>query len=268
MGKKLYRSDDAVVGGVCAGLAEHFDIDPIIVRILAVVLGFSSLGIVLFVYVMLWIILPKRPSVQGPIEAAADVPAASAEGEQESASADGLTAAAQPTCEPAVGQPSNKGAKCAVWVGVSLLIVGFAGVLGAAIGGISWWQMWPLSFMLGAIALMILPGRPSWRGARIACGLILFCVGFVSLCCSTGLLSWRTVGDTLQTCWPLFMVVAGLIMIGSAIDNSLLIIAAGLVFFLMCIIGLTVYAVPGATEFVYLQLPFMEPRLIDINPWI
>ena len=33
MEKKLMRSNDKVLGGVCGGLAEYFDFDPVLVRV-------------------------------------------------------------------------------------------------------------------------------------------------------------------------------------------------------------------------------------------
>lgn len=62
--KKLYRSgQDQVIGGVCAGLAEYFEIDPVVVRAIAVVLALiSGSGIIL--YLLLWVLLKK--STQSP----------------------------------------------------------------------------------------------------------------------------------------------------------------------------------------------------------
>ena len=57
--KRLTRSDDKMIGGVCAGLAEFLDIDPTIVRIVWVLMVlFAGFGILL--YVILWLIMPKQ----------------------------------------------------------------------------------------------------------------------------------------------------------------------------------------------------------------
>jgi phage shock protein C len=60
---RLYRSrDDRIVGGVCAGLAERFDLDPSLVRILWAVLSLLSgllPGAVL--YVVMLIVVPEEP---------------------------------------------------------------------------------------------------------------------------------------------------------------------------------------------------------------
>lgn len=58
--KHLYRSrTDSMVAGVCGGLAEYFGIDPVITRLLALVLLFSGPG--LFVYLILWVVVPIKP---------------------------------------------------------------------------------------------------------------------------------------------------------------------------------------------------------------
>ncbi len=60
MKDRLYRSrKERVLGGVCGGLAEYFDIDPIIVRILFVILG-PATGIGLLVYIVMWITVPEE----------------------------------------------------------------------------------------------------------------------------------------------------------------------------------------------------------------
>ena len=57
--KRLTRSDDKMIGGVCAGLAEYLDIDPTIVRIVWVLMvPFAGFGILL--YIILWLIMPKQ----------------------------------------------------------------------------------------------------------------------------------------------------------------------------------------------------------------
>ena len=57
--KRLTRSDDKMIGGVCAGLAEYLDIDPTIVRIVWVLMVlFAGFGMLL--YVILWLIMPKQ----------------------------------------------------------------------------------------------------------------------------------------------------------------------------------------------------------------
>ncbi len=59
--RKLYRSKtDRQVAGVCGGLAEHFNVDATVVRVLFVVLAVLG-GSGLLLYVAMWIIIPKEP---------------------------------------------------------------------------------------------------------------------------------------------------------------------------------------------------------------
>ena len=59
--KRLYRSyEDSKIFGVCGGIAEYFDIDPTIVRLIAVILIFGW-GSGLLAYFIGAIIIPKRP---------------------------------------------------------------------------------------------------------------------------------------------------------------------------------------------------------------
>lgn len=62
MEKQLRRSKkDSVLGGVAGGLANYFNIDVVIVRLLFVVSLFVSFGVSLFAYIVLWVVLPEEP---------------------------------------------------------------------------------------------------------------------------------------------------------------------------------------------------------------
>ena len=54
----LHRSEDKMILGVCKGIAEEYNYDVSLVRILTVVLGLISAGTVLVVYIVLGVILP------------------------------------------------------------------------------------------------------------------------------------------------------------------------------------------------------------------
>jgi phage shock protein C len=56
---RFYKtSEGAVVGGVCAGLSETLSIDVSILRIVAIIMAFTAIG--LLPYLVLWIALPKK----------------------------------------------------------------------------------------------------------------------------------------------------------------------------------------------------------------
>jgi phage shock protein C len=64
--RKLYRSrSNRQLAGVCGGVAKYFNIDPTLVRVLFV--AFAVLGGPgLLAYILLWIIVPEEPAVEGP----------------------------------------------------------------------------------------------------------------------------------------------------------------------------------------------------------
>ena len=59
--KRLYRSrKDAKIAGVCGGIASYFDVDPTLIRLLAVLtIFFGGSGII--AYILAWIIIPLEP---------------------------------------------------------------------------------------------------------------------------------------------------------------------------------------------------------------
>ena len=61
--KTLYRSrTDRMIGGVAAGLADYFDIDTTIVRVLFVISIFIGGGGII-AYIILWIVVPEKPVI-------------------------------------------------------------------------------------------------------------------------------------------------------------------------------------------------------------
>jgi phage shock protein PspC (stress-responsive transcriptional regulator) len=62
--KRLHRStEDRKIAGVCAGLGEYFELDPVFFRLFFLFsILFGGLGLV--AYVVLWILMPLRPGEQ------------------------------------------------------------------------------------------------------------------------------------------------------------------------------------------------------------
>ena len=60
-GKKLERSNEQVIAGVCAGMAEFFGWDIALVRIVYLILSIVSAGFPgILVYIILWIVMPEK----------------------------------------------------------------------------------------------------------------------------------------------------------------------------------------------------------------
>lgn len=58
--KRLVRTSNGMIAGVCGGIAEYFGLDTSLVRI-ATLIPILAGGLSLWVYIILWLIIPKAP---------------------------------------------------------------------------------------------------------------------------------------------------------------------------------------------------------------
>lgn len=127
--KRLYRSRrDRVILGVAGGLADYFEVDVAIIRLLWVLLAFAAGPGTLLVYLVAGLIIPEEP-LAPRAEVVTDLPGTSAAGSdidrelEELARASGTTVAAG----PAGGErPANKrrDARSNLILGVILTVFG------------------------------------------------------------------------------------------------------------------------------------------------
>lgn len=62
MEKRLYRSrDKKIVAGIAGGLGDYLDVDPVIIRIIIVLITIFH-GIGIFIYIIMWIVIPEEDS--------------------------------------------------------------------------------------------------------------------------------------------------------------------------------------------------------------
>lgn len=62
--KRLYRSEtDKILGGVCGGIAEVYDLDPTLVRLVTLLIVLST-GAGLLVYIVAWLIMPTESELE------------------------------------------------------------------------------------------------------------------------------------------------------------------------------------------------------------
>lgn len=212
--KRIYRSDDVAVAGVCAGIAEHLDMDVAAVRILAILLFFASFGLVAVVYSFLWLVLPKHVAISSETLPCA---AYSDEGSEVFPCDSG-----DPCCSAG---PAGWSRAC-MWVGIALLTVGVAFLLAAFVRGVSWWRFLPIAVCLTGVALMVTPSRSMPRLRRFSLGLMLLFFGLLILAVSVGVVDARTVLFAASKLWPGGLVVVGLVIIGSALDDDLFYLGA------------------------------------------
>jgi len=175
--QRFYRSNNRVLGGVCAGLAEGLGVDPLWVRIVFLLLVFLQ-GAGLFVYIVLWLVMPERLEGGGQRNGfdamTSDLrriwgafqhqvgsttrPAASTAGAPPSAPAPNPDPAspATPASAPATPGPQSHG----MWqnqnvvIGVVLVVIGL-GLLASNIGIINWSVVWPAALITFGIVILI-----------------------------------------------------------------------------------------------------------------
>jgi len=69
--KRLYRSkNDRILGGVCAGLGQHLDLDPNVIRLIWAAVTVLSFGVGVIVYILAWILIPEPGPENGILPSA------------------------------------------------------------------------------------------------------------------------------------------------------------------------------------------------------
>lgn len=59
--KKLFRSrHNRMLAGVCGGLAEYFNIDPTMMRVITIILTVTPFVPAGIIYLLLWLLIPER----------------------------------------------------------------------------------------------------------------------------------------------------------------------------------------------------------------
>jgi phage shock protein C len=131
MERRLYRNKQTkLIGGVCSGLAEYFDIDPVLVRLLFVIFAFHP-GLGVPAYIIMWIVVPvKKPDV---------VPAAAFDGAQ--------SAPVSPATVSAGLSPETKSKRASI-AGIVLIALGAIFLADNLIPAFCFGDLWPLIFIV------------------------------------------------------------------------------------------------------------------------
>ena len=59
--KRLYRNTkNKAIAGVCSGIADYFEVDPVLIRLMWVFLTLISIGAGILAYIIAWIVIPKK----------------------------------------------------------------------------------------------------------------------------------------------------------------------------------------------------------------
>ncbi len=72
--RKLYRDmDNAIIGGVAAGLGNYFNVDPVLIRVIFIALIFAG-GSAFPIYILLWIAMPEAKTAHQKLEMKGQAP--------------------------------------------------------------------------------------------------------------------------------------------------------------------------------------------------
>lgn len=237
--------EGAFVGGVCAGLAEHFELDTIVVRILAVLLFFLTLGLATIAYVALWAQLPLEPESSVPY----DVRPESAESNAFGC----FDCAASRETEKVVNIPLL--ARLAIAAGLMIVFLFVAMGVSPLMPGTQWWQFWPAGLLMVGLCLIIIPVRTRNEALWHVAGIVLTAVSASILPMSLGIMSWETVGCAFSRLWPIVLASVALFAVGLYRRVEAFLLAAAFCFVLFCLAGITFCVIPGEIEMLLFHMP-------------
>lgn len=151
MHSRLYRSrTDAMIGGVCGGLANYLGIDSTLVRLFFVLLALGT-GFGVLIYFILWVVIPREG--QGEMTATETIRA----GADEIAARAGVIGQ---DLGSALGRPNSE---ASVTVGVALVVVGVLVLIqNLDLPWLRWLNfntLWPLLLVLAGAALLVRRAR-------------------------------------------------------------------------------------------------------------
>jgi phage shock protein C len=267
MGKaknKLYRSRSSFIGGVCAGLADFFDLDPIVMRVLAVLVCCTTLGVGGFAYVIMWIALPLEPDGYLPYDVEPESVQSSTYGHVDADKTRGRLFGQ--LSEFSQEEGSSTPARLLMGVGLILLFLGVSQVLGPMVKGTSWWQYWPLVLIISGLAIIVVPIAREWTQFWHLGGAVLVLVGWVLLPVSVGFFSSLTLVVAFNALWPLVLASIALFAFASFHRAPALALLAVVLFGLFCLSTLTTYAIPGPLSDLVVYLPDGSSRLLLRGP--
>ncbi len=139
MRNKLYRSrTDRVLAGVCAGLATHFRVDPVLIRVLFIAAAIGG-GFGVLAYLIFWIVTPEAPypGFENPVENP------------------GYQADATPSPNPTPESMSNNNAKQgSIIAGTVLILLGAMFLADELLPDFDFGKFWPVILIVIGAAML------------------------------------------------------------------------------------------------------------------
>ena len=142
MKNRLYRSRrNRIIGGVAAGLGDYMNLDPVIIRVILVLITiFNGLGILL--YIILWIIVPEEPI---------EVFTSGTKGEQQTDTTNSAKTKEQEILE----ELNKKSGHGRLVIGIILITLGLLFLSGKFFPLFHFEDLFPLAFIIIGIVLLL-----------------------------------------------------------------------------------------------------------------
>ena len=245
---QVFRSRDACIGGVCAGIAERFDFDPIVIRILAILLIAVTFGLGALVYIALWIRLPVKPEPSAPYDV---TPQAT----------DSLAGCLDGFDEASIFADDNDHGeipivpRLATAVVLMLLFLFVSMNVAPMVPGTRWWQFWPLGLLIAGLFLMVVAVRNRFEAVWHAAGIVVTSVSAMMLPMGLGVVSWSSVPYAFEHLWVIVAVGVVLFVFGLVRHVDALVIVGALAITVFCLAVLVVYSVPGDINALFVHMP-------------
>jgi phage shock protein C len=174
--RRLYRSSTSkMIAGVAGGLAEYFDIDPVIIRLVFILLAVAAGGSGIPIYIVLWIALPLKPlspynfgsfetgpagatgttfnaNTQGTAEPFDPQTTTTSEGQPKGEQKEGWQNVPPPP--PYSYSPANKENTNFI-IGLVLIILGSLFFLGRYVHYVNFHNLWPLALVAAGAVLIV-----------------------------------------------------------------------------------------------------------------
>jgi phage shock protein C len=148
--KRYLRSKtDRVFAGVCGGLAEYFSIDPLLIRLLFVVLALAGGGGVL-IYIILWIVAPEKPESYNNSQAPPTM-----EKQQPPAPEPEQTYKNPQPSPPSPPETKYRKPHRGLIGGLVLITLGVLFLIAEFVPGIDFGDLWPILLVVIGIGLLI-----------------------------------------------------------------------------------------------------------------
>lgn len=151
MEKKLMRlKKDRIIAGVCSGLGQYFDIDPVVFRLIFVLVVFAG-GAGVLAYIILWIVLPE----EGGSSYAEDISKTAREKDDKKKEENkkGLGDKAQKEAKDLAKKYQGVDGKMVS--GGILVLLGMIFIFNNLIPGWNFVRLWPIAVVIVGLALVI-----------------------------------------------------------------------------------------------------------------